>query len=71
MKKLAQGFNNAAQDLNPGSRSRVSIALPLSHSALQVAARSFETQQEAQCHHAKACSYLKFLYQFKFVYFLF
>ena len=35
VKKLAQGFNTAAQDPNPGSRSRESEALPLSHSALQ------------------------------------
>ena len=32
--KLAQGFNTAAQDSNPGSRSRESEALPLSHCAL-------------------------------------
>ena len=32
--KLAQGFNTAAQDLNLGSRSRESEALPLSHCAL-------------------------------------
>ena len=31
VKKLAQGFNTAAQDSNPGSRSRESNALPLSH----------------------------------------
>ena len=31
MKKLAQGFNTAAQDSNPGSRSRESEALLLSH----------------------------------------
>ena len=36
MKKLAQGFNTAAQDSNPGSRSQESEALPLSHGALQV-----------------------------------
>ena len=35
MKTLAQGFNTAAQDSNPGSRSRESDALPLSHYALQ------------------------------------
>ena len=35
MKKRAQGFNTAAQDLNPGSRSRESEALPLSHCALR------------------------------------
>ena len=29
-KKLAQGFNTAAQDSNPGSRSPESEALPLS-----------------------------------------
>ena len=34
MKKLAQGFNTAAQDSNPGSLSRESEALPLSHCAL-------------------------------------
>ena len=33
MKKIAQGFNTAAQDSNPGSRSRESEALPLSHCA--------------------------------------
>ena len=33
-KKLAQGFNTAAQVLNPCSRSRESGALPLSHFAL-------------------------------------
>ena len=32
--KLAQGFTTAAQDSNPGSRSRESEALPLSHCAL-------------------------------------
>ena len=36
MKKLAQGFNTVAQDSNPGSLSRESGALPLSHRALQV-----------------------------------
>ena len=35
MKNLAQGFYTAAQDSNPGSRSRESKALPLSHCALQ------------------------------------
>ena len=35
MKKLAEGFNTAAQDSNPGSLSRESEALPLSHCALQ------------------------------------
>ena len=34
VKKRAQGFNTAAQDSNPGSRSRESEALPLSHCAL-------------------------------------
>ena len=34
MKKLAQGFNTAAQDSNLGSRSRESEVLPLSHCAL-------------------------------------
>ena len=34
--KLAQGFNTAAQDSNPGSRSRESEALPRSHCALQM-----------------------------------
>ena len=36
VKKLAQGFNTAAQDSNPGSRSRESEALPLSHCALHM-----------------------------------
>ena len=36
MKNIAQGFNTAAQDLNPGSRSRESEALPLSHCAYSV-----------------------------------
>ena len=35
VKKLAQGFNTAAQDSNPGSHSRESEALLLSHGALQ------------------------------------
>ena len=35
VKKLAHGFNTAAQDSNPGSRSRESKALPLSHCALR------------------------------------
>ena len=34
--KLAQGFNTAAQDSNPGSRNRESEDLPLSHCALCV-----------------------------------
>ena len=32
--KHAQGFNTAAQDSNPGSRSREFEALPLSHCTL-------------------------------------
>ena len=36
VKKLAQGFNTAAQDSNPGSRSRESEALLLNHCALQI-----------------------------------
>ena len=36
MQKLAQGFNTAAQDSNPGSLSRESGGLPLSHCALQL-----------------------------------
>ena len=36
VKKLAQGFNTAAQDSNPGSHSRESEALPLSHCVLQM-----------------------------------
>ena len=35
IKKLAQSFNTAAQNSNPGSRSRESEALLLSHGALQ------------------------------------
>ena len=34
MKKLAQGFNTTAQDSNPGSLSRESGGLPLSHCVL-------------------------------------
>ena len=34
MKKVAQGFNTAAQDSNPDPPSRESEALPLSHCAL-------------------------------------
>ena len=34
VKKLAQGFNTAAEDSNPGPLSQESEALPLSHSAL-------------------------------------
>ena len=41
VKKLAQGFNTAAQDSNPGSRSRVSEALPLNHGALRTLCTSF------------------------------
>ena len=36
VKELAQGFNTAAQDSNPGSRSRESEALRLSHCALPI-----------------------------------
>ena len=36
MKKLAQGFNTAAQDSNPGPLSRESDALPLSHGAQDI-----------------------------------
>ena len=37
MKKLAQGINTGAHDYsNPGSRSRESEALPLSHCAYSV-----------------------------------
>ena len=35
MKKLAQGFNTAAQDSNPGSLSRESEALSLSRCAIR------------------------------------
>ena len=35
VKKLPQGFNTAAQDSNPGSLSRESDAIPLSHGALR------------------------------------
>ena len=40
-RSLAQGFNTAAQDSNPGSRSRESEALLLRHCAL----KSFKTMQ--------------------------
>ena len=36
MKQLAQGFSTAAHDSNPGSRSRESEALPLSHCVLRI-----------------------------------
>ena len=36
MKKLAQCFNTAAQDSNPGPLSRESDVLPLSHGAVQL-----------------------------------
>ena len=36
LKKLAQGFNTVVQVSNPGSRSRESDVLPLSHCALQI-----------------------------------
>ena len=36
LEKIAQGFNISAQDSNPGSLSRQSEALPLSHCALHV-----------------------------------
>ena len=36
VKKLAQGFNTAANDANPGTLSRESEVLPLSHCALNV-----------------------------------
>ena len=48
MKKLAQDFNTAAQDSNPGSRNRESEALPLSHCALQT--MPGETQNQVQPH---------------------
>ena len=35
MKKLAQGFNTAAQDSNPGPLSQESEALPLGHCVLR------------------------------------
>ena len=40
VKKLAQGFNTTAQDSNPGSHSRESKAVPLSHCALTSASSS-------------------------------
>ena len=40
-KKLAQDLNTAAQDSNPGSRSRESEALPLSHCTLCVCVLTF------------------------------
>ena len=36
VKKIAQGFNTAAQDSNPGPLSRESDALPLSHGAQDI-----------------------------------
>ena len=46
MKKLAQGFNTAAQDSNSGSRSRESDALSLSHCTLQGSLRSTTENHE-------------------------
>ena len=40
VKKLSQGFNTVAQDWNPGSRSRESETLTLSHCALQITCRN-------------------------------
>ena len=45
MKKLAQGFNTAAQDSNPGSLSRESEALPMSHCAR----RRYESCLHSRC----------------------
>ena len=41
VKKIAQGFNTAAQDSNPGSRSRESDPLALSHCAPHKATSSW------------------------------
>ena len=46
MKKHAQGFNTAPQDSNPGSLSRESGALPLSHCALRSILNLFMDDRE-------------------------
>ena len=43
VKKLAQGFNTAAQGSNPGPLSRESETLPLSHCALHLPAADLLT----------------------------
>ena len=45
MKNIDQGFNTAAQDSNPGSRSRESEALPLSHYALPITGYNSEVYE--------------------------
>ena len=46
VKKLAEAFNTAAQDSNPGSRSRESEALPLSHCALWTSWWKWKSESE-------------------------
>ena len=46
VKKLVQGFHTAAQDSKPGSRSRKSEGLPLSHCALQGARTRLITRKQ-------------------------
>ena len=54
MKKLADGFNTAAHDSNPGSRSRESEALTLNHCVLHMMRSHVErhllTEVRCQCH---------------------
>ena len=49
VKKRAQCFNTAAQDSNPGSRSRESEAVPLSHCALLYQTQAYITQLSIYC----------------------
>ena len=54
LNKLAQGFNTAVQDLNPGSRSRESEAPLLTHCALHL----YHTCMWYRCRHTPhACTH--------------
>ena len=55
VKKFAQGFNTAAQDSNPGSRSRKSEALPLSHCTLQGRLWWIRDEDSNQCKGCECC----------------
>ena len=59
IKKLAQGFNTAAQDSNPGSLSRESKALPQSHCALQhVEIKRLFAPLPGYCYHIRAIIFI-------------
>ena len=46
VKKLAQGFNSAAQDSNPGPLSRDSDAILLSHGAHEINAKTLSIHMD-------------------------